>query len=117
MGGYSHNFSGTSNRFLWDPDGVWQNAAPASRMLILQQEGALAKTTLREYPREQILKSEQNFVAQLHVFNLGDFSSNPDIVLGVQGVLTRAGGYLESRQAHDRLHLNFFYRVHWLGVV
>lgn len=114
---YVNNLSGSSNRFLWDSDGVWKNASSSSREQILRQEGPLAKAILHDYPREQFLKSAHNFGAQLVSFDLGDFKPNPDIVLGVQGVLTGAGRYLESRQAHDQLHLGFFYRVHQFAVI
>lgn len=109
---YKNNLAGTSNHFLWDSDGVWKQASAASRISISQQEGPFVKAVLLEYPGEQLRASAHNFVAQLKLINLQDFAPNPDIVLGVRGVLTRAGGYLTSRQSQGQLHLRFFYEVH-----
>jgi len=114
---YTDNLYGTSNRFLWDADGVWKSATPDSRERLLQQESPLAKAIILEYPREQFQKTMSSFIAQLSIFDLGDFKPNYDIVLGTKGVLTHAGGYLSSRQAYGQMHLDFFFRVHQAAII
>ena len=115
---YVNNLSGTSNRFLWDLDGVYKNAPLISRELILREEMPLALAVLRAYPREQIRKTASNFVAQLSSFDLQDFKPNPDILIGIQGRLPKEReAYIQSRQARDGLALDFFYRVHQAGMI
>jgi len=68
--------------------------------------------TLRAYPREELMISAGHFWRQLHTFGLWGYDPNPWILQMIDPVLP--GGrarYLQSRQAQETLHEEFFTSV------
>lgn len=94
--------------FLWDLDGIWQTASPATRERLRQEEMPLVLATLRSYPREELFISASSFWRQLTTFDLGDYGPNRWVLDVFEKVLPDARPhYLASRQAQDALPDDF----------
>jgi hypothetical protein len=119
MCNYVDNLSGSTNRFLWNADGVWMGATLDSQKRILREEMPFTMAVLRTYPREQLYQSAANFLMQLITFDLDDFGPNSDIYSDLQfhEALPKARlRYLESRQSRNEMPLRLFNSIHH-GVV
>jgi len=115
---YVNNLSGSANRFMWAPDGVWMNATVESKAQIMREETPLVIATLRTYPLEQLTQSADNFWIQLKTFDLRDAKSHPAITAHINDVLHEAGlRYFESKQAHDQLPWKLFDSIQHGAVV
>ena len=94
--------------FLWDLNGIWQTASPATRERLRQEEIPFVLATLRAYPREELRISAINFWRQLTTFDLGDYGPNRWVLEVFEKVLPGARAhYLASRQAQDALPDDF----------
>lgn len=115
---YVNNLSGSANRFLWSPDGVWMSATVESKKQIVREEMPLVTAILRTYPLEQLAQSAANFWSQLGTFGLWDAKSHPAITARINEVLPKAGlKYFESKQAHDQLPWRLFDTIQHCVVV
>jgi hypothetical protein len=115
---YQNNLSGSSDRFLWKPDGVWANASLSSQKLIRTQDKAFAKAVWRAYPREELLLCATNFVRQLMLFKIDGFALSHDVAVQMHATLPQAEGkYLESRQARNQLPIGLFNFIHYGAVI
>jgi hypothetical protein len=98
--------------FLWSARGIWQSASLAQQEQIRNEETRIVLGTLRAYPREELVVSAGHFWRQLHAFGLYDYDPNPWILAMVDTVLPGARPrYLETRQAQETLHEDFFTSV------
>jgi hypothetical protein len=92
------------SEFLWNLDGIWQRASPATRARLRQEEVPFVLATLRTYPREELLISAANFWRQLTSFDMGDYGPNRWVLDVFEKVLPGARSqYLATRQAEDAL--------------
>lgn len=116
---YVNNLSGSANRFMWSPDGVWMNATVESKEQIMRDETPLVIAILRTYPVEQLIQSATNFWSQLKTFDLRDAKSHPAITAHINDVLHHQAGlrYFESKQAHDQLPWKLFDSIQHGAVV
>jgi hypothetical protein len=108
---YVHGLPQSPDDFLWDANGIWQNASQETQDLIRQQETGFVIATLRAYPREQLTISFRNFRQQLTTF---DLTNNPDAwgLAVSEGALPGSRSrYLQSRQAQRTLPDEFFTSV------
>src|SRR5208337_2365374 len=97
--------------FLWNENGIWQNASEETQDLIRQQETRFVIATLRAYPREQLFISFRSFRRQLTTFGLTN-GSDAWFSEALDGVLPGSGShYLQSRQAQRTLPDEFFTSV------
>ena len=93
-----------ANEFLWNLDGIWQQASPATRKRLRAEEGAFVLATLKAYPRQQLFVSATNFRNQLVTFGLWDYGPNQWVSDVFDRVLPGArANYLKSRQAQRAL--------------
>jgi len=98
--------------FLWAAPGIWLSSSADQRELLRGEEMGIVLGTLRAYPREELIISADHFWEQLHTFGLSDYDPNPWILQMVDTVLPRARArYLQSRQAQETLHEEFFTAV------
>lgn len=101
---YLGNLSGSSDRFLWSPDGVFANAPLSSQELIRRQDWPLTLAVLHTYPREQLLRSATNSVLQLLSFDLGSSVPSTAVTVQIHDALPKMEKeYLRSRQARSAL--------------
>ncbi len=92
------------NEFLWNLDGIWQRASPATRERLREEEGPFVLATLKAYPREQLFVSATNFRNQLMTFGLWDYGPNQWVSDVFEKVLPGArANYLKTRQAQRAL--------------
>jgi hypothetical protein len=95
--------------FLWGIDGIWQSSSPDQQEELRDDEMPVVLGTLRAYPREELIISADHFWRQLNTFGLSDYDPNPWILQMVDTVLPGARArYLQSRQAQETLHEEFF---------
>jgi hypothetical protein len=101
--------------FLWGAHGIWLSSSVEQRERLRGEEIAVVLGTLRAYPREELIISADHFWAQLHTFGLSDYDPNPWILQMVDTVLPGARPrYLQTRQAEEALHEEFFAVIqHW----
>jgi hypothetical protein len=105
---YLPHIPNDANEFLWDLNGIWQTASPATRERLRQEEVPFVLATLRTYPREELLISATNFWHQLISFDLGDYGPNRWVLDVFEKVLPGARAhYLVTRQAQDALPDDF----------
>jgi len=96
------------NAFLWNLDGVWQTAPPATREQLRQEEMRVVWGTLRTYPGQELFISLAHFGAQLTTFGLWDYGPNAWVLSEFDKVLPRSrSSYLRSRQARNALPAEF----------
>ncbi len=62
--------------FLWSDGGVWAGADARTQQRLLAEEMPLVLATLRAYPRQQAVRSWDNFTHQLNDFGVNDFDNN-----------------------------------------
>ncbi len=108
MCNYVHRLPESTDDFLWDANGIWQNASQETQELLLRQEMPFVLATLRAYPREQLSISFRNFWRQLirfGVFNGPSGWISDDFENAFPGARWR---YLQSRQAQQTLPSEFF---------
>jgi hypothetical protein len=92
------------NDFLWNLDGIWQRASPATRERLRQEEVSFVLATLKTYPRDELFVSATNFWNQLMTFGLWDYGPNRWVSDVFEKVLPGARtAYLKSRQAQRAL--------------
>ena len=92
------------NEFLWNLDGAWQRASPATRERLREEEGPFVLATLKAYPREELCVSATNFRNQLMTFGLWDYGPNQWVSDVFEKVLPGArANYLKTRQAQRTL--------------
>ena len=109
---HSRDLPDNVDDFLWSAHGIWQSASLAQQERIRKEETRIVLGTLRAYPREELVVSAGHFWRQLHAFGLWDYDPNPWILAMVDTVLPGARPrYLETRQAHETLHEDFFTSV------
>jgi hypothetical protein len=109
---HSRDLPDNVDDFLWSAHGIWQSASLAQQERIRKEETRIVLGTLRAYPREELVVSAGNFWRQLHAFGLYDYDPNPWILAMVDTVLPGARPrYLETRQAKETLHEDFFTSV------
>lgn len=113
-----HKLPDNTDDFLWSPDGIWENASDEKQKQLLREEIPFVLATLRAYPGAQISKSAGNFWDQLTAFGIEDFGAN-DWVSKEVGNEVRGGEsrYMQSRQSHDALPLEFFTIVQFFTVI
>ena len=105
---YLPHIPNDANEFLWDLNGIWQTASPATRERLRQEEVPFVLATLRTYPREELFISATNFWHQLISFDLGDYGPNRWVLDVFEKVLPGARAhYLVTRQAQDALPDDF----------
>ena len=98
--------------FLWGINGIWQSSSAEQQEELGDDEMAMVLGTLRAYPREELTISAGHFWRQLNTFGLWDYDPNPWILQMVDTVLPGARArYLQSRQAQETLHEEFFTSV------
>jgi hypothetical protein len=108
MCNYVHRLPESTDDFLWDANGIWQNASEDTQALLLQQEAPFVLATLRAYPREELSISFRNFWQQLTRFGVYNGPSGwvfDDFENALPGARWR---YLQSRQAQQTLSSEFF---------
>lgn len=103
---YVKNLPRSTDSFLWDEDGIWQNASTEQQDLLRRQEMRFVMATLCVYPRQQLLISLHNFWRQLTTFDLSEDASD----LFLDGALPGAG-YAQGRQAQQKLPEELFTSV------
>jgi hypothetical protein len=114
---YVHGLPETADNFLWDANGIWQNASPDRQNLLRQQEMPFVLATLRAYPREQLSISFRNFWQQLMTFGVSN-ASNAWLLEVFERVLPGARPrYMQSRQAQQILPNEFFTSVQVWAVI
>ncbi len=105
---YLHDLPNDANEFLWNLDGIWQSASPATQDRLRQEEAPFVLATLRTYPREELFVSAAHFWHQLISFDLGDYGPNRWVLQVFEEVLPGARAhYLETRQARETLPDDF----------
>ncbi len=98
--------------FLWAEQGIWRSSSPEQKERLRHDELPLVLGVLRTYPRQEFMISVRNFWEQLHTFGLSDYDPNPWILQMMDKVLPGARTrYLQSRQAQEQLHEDFFTSV------
>lgn len=90
--------------FLWNLDGVWQTASPATKEELRHEEMPLVLATLRAYPRDVLSISGSHFFEQLLTFGLWDYGPNPWVEQMLDKVMPDSRSrYLRTRQARRAL--------------
>jgi hypothetical protein len=101
---YLPDMPNDANEFLWNLDGTWQRASPATRERLREEEGPFVLATLKAYPREELFVSATNFRNQLMTFGLWDYGPNQWVSDVFERVLPGArANYLKTRQAQRAL--------------
>ncbi len=115
---YVHGLPETADNFLWDANGIWQNASPDRQELLRQQETPFVLATLRAYPREQLFISFRNFWQQLTTFGVSN-GPNAWVLEKFENALPGARSrYMQSRQAQQTLPNEFFTSVQiWVVIL
>lgn len=107
-----HDLPNNVGDFLWGAHGIWLSSSADQRERLRGEEMAIVLGTLRAYPREELLISAEHFWEQLHTFRLSDYDPNPWILQKVDTELPGARArYVQSRQAQETLHEEFFTSV------
>lgn len=105
---YVNEIPDDTNAFLWNLDGVWQTASPATKEQLRREEMRVVWGTLRTYPRQELFISLAHFGAQLTTFGLWDYGPNAWVLQEFDQVLPRGRpSYLRSRQARTALPDDF----------
>jgi hypothetical protein len=96
--------------FLWGEDGIWISSSEEQKERLRDEQAGIVMGTLLEYPREQLLISADHFWQQLHTFGLSDYDPDPYILEMADNddVPVSRSRYLQTRQAHETLHEEFF---------
>jgi hypothetical protein len=98
----------TAGEFLWDSQGIWKGASPATQQMLRAEETRFVLATIRAYPREQLRFSARNFKEQLTTFGLWDYRPNSYVLEVFDHTFPgKRFQYLRSRQAHDDLPYEF----------
>jgi hypothetical protein len=103
---YVQNLPGSTDSFLWDENGIWQNASTEQQDLLRRQEMGFVMATLRVYPRQQLLISLHNFWRQLTTFDLSEDANDLFLDWTLPGA-----GYAQGRQAQQKLPEDLFTSV------
>ncbi len=107
-----HDLPDNVGDFLWGINGIWLSSSADQQERLRGEEMAFVLGTLRAYPREELIISADHFWEQLHTFGLSDYDPNPWIWEMVDTVLPGARArYVQSRQAQETLHEEFFNSV------
>lgn len=105
---YLNEIPDDANAFLWNLNGVWQTASPATKDQLRQEETPVVWGTLRTYPRQELFISLAHFAAQLTTFGLWDYGPNAWVLSEFAKVLPGdRSSYLRSRQARNALPADF----------
>ena len=105
---YLNEIPDDANAFLWNLNGVWQTASPATKDQLRQEETQVVWGTLRTYPRQELFISLAHFAAQLTTFGLWDYGPNAWVLSEFAKVLPGdRSSYLRSRQARNALPADF----------
>ncbi len=98
--------------FLWGIHGIWGSSSADEQERLRRGEMPVVLGTLRAYPQEELIISADHFWRQLQTFGLSDYDPNPWIFEMIDTVLPGARArYLQSRQAQETLHEEFFTSV------
>lgn len=98
--------------FLWAQDGIWQTSSPAEQDRMRAEEMHVVLGTIRAYPQEELRISTANAWRQLETCGLWNYGPAPWILEMFDTVLPRdRDRYLQSRQANEELHIEFFTTV------
>lgn len=115
---YTDELPMDTDDFLWAPDGVWQRASEQTKARLREEETALVLGTLRDYPREQLSKSAENFWHQLITFDLSLFHPNDWVSHEFDSILPHQRSvYLQCRQARDALPDQLFTSIQLCTVI
>jgi hypothetical protein len=107
-----HELPDSVDDFLWGVHGIWLSSSLEQQERLRGEEMAIVLSTLRAYPRKELIISADHFWEQLHTFGLSDYDPNPWILQMIDKVLPGARArYLQSRQAQETLHEEFFTTV------
>ncbi len=107
-----HELPDNVDDFLWGVHGIWLSSSLEQQERLRGEEMGIVLSTLRAYPREELIISADHFWEQLHTFGLSDYDPNPWILQMIDTVLPGARArYLQSRQAQETLHEEFFASV------
>ena len=107
-----HELPDKVDDFLWGVHGIWLSSSLEQQERLRGEEMGIVLSTLRAYPREELIISADHFWEQLHTFGLSDYDPNPWILQMIDTVLPGARArYLQSRQAQETLHEEFFTSV------
>jgi hypothetical protein len=103
------NLPGDMGDFLWGDDGIWICSSEQQKERLRDEQARIVMGTLLEYPREQLLISADHFWQQLHTFGLSDYEPDPYVLEMADTVVpVSRSRYLQTRQAHETLHEEFF---------
>jgi hypothetical protein len=106
-----------SDEFIWGADGVWSSASEPTRARLRSEEAKFVLATLRAYPRQQILKSAQNFWRQLRAVDF-EVDANAWMVREFPTVLPRESSrFLQSRQVQGDLDFDFITSVQYWTIL
>jgi hypothetical protein len=109
---HSHELPDNVDDFLWSANSIWQRASLAEQERIRSEETPIVLGTLRAYPRQELVVSAEHFWEQFRTFDLSDYDPNPWVLAMVDTVLPGARTrYLQTRQAQETLHDEFFSTV------
>ncbi len=103
------NLPNDPDTFLWDDKGPWANASELQQEKMLAEEMPVVLGAVRAYPRDEFIIATAHFWSQLQ--NFGFYAFGPDAWVP-QTIETSLPGsrarYMQSRQAQDNLHEDFF---------
>src|SRR5260370_7229257 len=109
---YLHDLPNNVGKFLWGIDGSWDSSSADEQERLRRDEMPVVLGTLRAYPQEELIISADHFWRQLQTFGLSDYDPNPSIFEMIDIALPGARApYLQSRQAQETLHEEFFTSV------
>jgi len=107
-----HDLPNNVGKFLWGIDGIWDSSSADEQERLRRDEMPVVLGTLRAYPQEELIISADHFWRQLQTFGLSDYDPNPWIFEMIDIALPGARApYLQSRQAQETLHEEFFTSV------
>jgi hypothetical protein len=102
--GYLNRLPSDSDDFLWDLDGIWMTASPATQEDLRREEMPLVLATVRAYPGEELRISAAHFWGQLLTFGLWDYDRNAWVEQVFDRVLPGAlQRYLRTREARGEM--------------
>jgi hypothetical protein len=107
--GYVRNLPYNTDDFLWDPNGIWQNASDDTQHRLRDEEMRFVFGTLRTYPMAEMSIAATNWWRQLMTFSLkNDYDPNAWVLGEFDQVLPGARPrYMKSRQAQGGLPDSF----------
>ncbi len=107
-----------TDKFLWDPNGIWSTASREGDDRIRKEETTFVVAVVRAYPREELSLAVANFWQQLGAFGLWDLDRNNWVLEAFDTALRKGkSSYLASRQFNDELPLDFFSEIQFWTVV